>query len=242
MKVSLANNGREAVERVEREVFDLVLMDIQMPIMGGYEATGIMKKQHPDLPIIAMTAHAMSGAKEDCLRAGMNDYVTKPIDPRQLFAVLVSWIKPFNKKAIVSSEQVTRHVKPIPAKLQAPTDAEFPRELAGFDVALGLARLGGNKKLYRKLLLEFKKDFAHSPETMRQMIDRGDLSSAARLAHKLKGISGNLSANDVFDVAGRLEGQLTEGENNVGYEDLLIKLDTYLRTTVESIEQNITSD
>ncbi len=92
--VSLANNGQEAVDAVEANRFDAVLMDVQMPVMDGYTATRTIRRdpRFKDLPIIAMTAHAMAGDQEKSTAAGMNDHVTKPIDPEQLFATLARWI------------------------------------------------------------------------------------------------------------------------------------------------------
>ena len=92
--VAFAENGRQAVERVRQAAWDLVLMDVQMPVMDGYEATAVIRgyPQLQDLPIVAMTAHAMRGAQEDCLAAGMNDFISKPIDPHELFRVLARWI------------------------------------------------------------------------------------------------------------------------------------------------------
>jgi two-component system sensor histidine kinase/response regulator len=94
--VNIAINGLQAVEAVEGFNYDIVLMDLQMPLMGGYEATRIIRSngKYRDLPIIAMTAHAMAGAKEECLAAGLNDYVSKPIEPYTLFSVICKWIKP----------------------------------------------------------------------------------------------------------------------------------------------------
>ncbi len=96
ISVDIANNGKEAVEAVACSGYDLVLMDVQMPVMGGYEATRLIRREERfiGLPIIAMTAHAMKGIREDCLAAGMNDYVSKPIDPAHLFATMKKWLKP----------------------------------------------------------------------------------------------------------------------------------------------------
>ncbi len=98
--VRIANNGKEAVEMVKAGKFDVVLMDIQMPVMGGFEATQEIRRDErfKDLPIIAMTAHAMAGDREKSIEAGMNDHVTKPIDPDQLISALVKWIKPGDRK------------------------------------------------------------------------------------------------------------------------------------------------
>jgi CheY-like chemotaxis protein len=112
LPVSIATNGDEAVRAVKEKVFEAVLMDVQMPVMDGYQATREIRKDErlKDLPIIAMTAHAMAGDHERCLEAGMNDYVSKPVDPEKLFSTLVKWIKP--------GERV------IPDHLMAGTDEE----------------------------------------------------------------------------------------------------------------------
>jgi CheY-like chemotaxis protein len=96
LPVAIATNGEEAVGAVKKKDFEAVLMDVQMPVMDGYQATREIRKDErlKGLPIIAMTAHAMTGDREKCLKAGMNDYVSKPIDPDELFFTLVKWIKP----------------------------------------------------------------------------------------------------------------------------------------------------
>ena len=130
--VSIANNGKEAVEMVSAGNFEVVLMDIQMPVMGGFEATQEIRKDErfKDLPIIAMTAHAMAGDREKSLEAGMNDHVTKPIDPDQLLSALVKWIKP-GKREMSEGESESligkKEVKEI-----------LPSELPGISIASGL--------------------------------------------------------------------------------------------------------
>ena len=98
--VTIANNGKEAIKEVEGSEFDLVLMDVQMPEMGGFEATGCIRKnpRFSNLPIVAITAQAMTGDREKCIEAGMDDYITKPIDVNELFSALVKWIKPKERK------------------------------------------------------------------------------------------------------------------------------------------------
>ena len=148
--VSIANNGKEALEMVRRENFDVVLMDIQMPVMGGFEATQEIRKDErfKDLPIIAMTAHAMAGDREKSLEAGMNDHVTKPIDPDQLLSALIKWIKPGEREiseGVTDSSIGKKELEDI-----------LPSELPGISIASGLGRVGGNKQLYAKLLCKFK--------------------------------------------------------------------------------------
>ena len=100
LRVTIANNGKEAIKAVEGTEFDLVLMDVQMPEMGGLEVTGCIRKdpRFSNLPIVAMTAQAMAGDREKCIEAGMDDYITKPIDINDLFSALVKWIKPKDRR------------------------------------------------------------------------------------------------------------------------------------------------
>jgi len=202
--VDIANNGKEAVEAVLQRTYDAVLMDVQMPVMGGFEATRTIRATDgfSALPIIAMTAHAMQGAREDCLAAGMNDYISKPIDPVQLFAVLGKWVVAREPSA----------AGPVPdgegqaaADAAADEEAAFPLVLEGIDVAAGLDRLGGNRKLYRKLLLDFARNYAGAPDEIGLAVERGDKEAAARVAHTVKGIAGNLSATRIHRLVSELE-------------------------------------
>ena len=132
--VRIANNGKEAVEMVKAGNFDVVLMDIQMPVMGGFEATQEIRRDErfKDLPIIAMTAHAMAGDREKSIEAGMNDHVTKPIDPDQLISALVKWIKPGEREI---SEGVCESL--IENKK---AEDILPSELPGISIASGLGQ------------------------------------------------------------------------------------------------------
>ena len=163
--VSVANNGEEGVRAVQEKDYDIVLMDIQMPVMNGYEATAAIRSdpRFKDLPVIAMTAHAMAGDEEKSLKAGMNGHVAKPIDPDQLFATLQKWIKPNEKRDL--GQQLEISVK-IPEAVQAiPEEEGLPESLPWFDLSDGLKRLQGNQKLYRKLLLNFAADYYGQPTT-----------------------------------------------------------------------------
>ncbi len=94
LEVTVADNGQQALDQVRSAAYDLVLMDIQMPVMNGYEATRHIRALSPDLPVVALTAHAMKGEKEKCLEAGCQDYLAKPIDKAQLFEVLARYLTP----------------------------------------------------------------------------------------------------------------------------------------------------
>ncbi|MBF0475659.1 MAG: response regulator [Deltaproteobacteria bacterium] len=238
LKVELADNGRAAVEAVAKTEYDLVLMDVQMPVMGGYEATRLIRQdiRFRELPIVAMTAHAMRGAKEECLEAGMDDYVVKPIDPEQLFAVLTKWIKPGlrQKKGEVKTASGQSE------KQDAPVD--LPDTLAGIELEAALERLNRNKRLLRQLILDFSGKYVAVTDEIRSLIAAGDLPSAERLAHTLKGIAGNISATGVHRAAGELELGLKKRLEE-DYDRLISNLDLSLQPVLASagfLEQTLT--
>ena len=259
LNVTVANDGQEAVNAVKESHYDTVLMDIQMPVMDGYEATRRIRKWEgerrnaevglrpvraigayvpegmrnvekerkaedsgqmtddstptsnlqppaPNIPIIAMTAHAMAGDDKKSIEAGMNDHVTKPIDPDQLFATLQKWIK---RAAVPKSSPASggpQAIDAIPEPDQAvPAEDELPESLPGFDLAAGLSRLMGNKRLYRKLLLDFGANYGGVADEIRRTLEAKDFKQAHSLAHNLKGLSGNLEATDLHVAAVDME-------------------------------------
>lgn len=229
--VEIVANGREAVDAVFKTDYDLVLMDVQMPVMGGYEATRLIRREDrfQELPIIAMTAHAMKGAKEECLTAGMNDYVSKPIDPDQLFTTLTRWIKP-------GVRQHAEEVRDRRSKLKKQDDQKvLPAHLPGVDIAAGLARLQGNTGLYRQLLLDFADKYHAVTEEIRRLIAAGDLETAERLAHTVKGIAGNISAKNVHQTARQLEDSLKEKKADQ-YDRCLSDLDQALQQVTAGVK------
>jgi len=203
--VTIANNGQEGVEAAKQNQYDAILMDIQMPVMDGYTATREIRKgkRFNELPIIAMTAHAMTGDEDKSLEAGMNGHVAKPIDPDQLFAALQKWIKPSEKRVQVQQSEVS--VEQSESDEAVPAEDELPKSLPGFDLADGLKRLQGNKRLYRKLLLGFASDYTAVANEIRQALDAEDFDQAHSLVHNLKGLAGNLAATDLQAAAVNLE-------------------------------------
>ncbi|OGB30201.1 MAG: hypothetical protein A3F78_04715 [Burkholderiales bacterium RIFCSPLOWO2_12_FULL_61_40] len=200
IRVDVANNGAEAVGQVNRNHYDGVLMDCQMPVMDGFEATRQIRAdgRFHDLPILAMTANAMSGDRELCLEAGMNDHIGKPIDVNQLFTSLARWITPSNPQATA---------------LDAPEGARPGREgelpaIAGLDLNLAMRRMGGNAKLMRKLIARFAETQADAMARIQQAMDRRDLDTATREAHTTKGLAGNIGATQLLARAGAVESLL----------------------------------
>jgi CheY-like chemotaxis protein len=214
LMVTIANNGQEAVQSVLTEDFDLILMDIQMPIRNGYAATRTIRsnKSFEHMPIIAMTAHAMSGDHEKSLQAGMNDHITKPIDPQQLFQTLIKWLppKPYQEKPFAYRQVSKKKSSLVAAKseggrptLTSPED--LPSSLPGFDLAEGLNRLQGNRKLYRKLLGDFVTQYADIVNDIQAALEAKDYEHGYSLVHSLKGLSGNLAARELLAATMQLE-------------------------------------
>jgi PAS domain S-box-containing protein len=208
LKVTVANNGLEAVQAVAARPFDAVLMDIQMPVMDGYTAARKIRQSASDtrdIPILAMTAHAMAGDEEKSLQAGMNGHITKPIDPDQLFAALAQWIQPGAKTG--------KAVAPVADNAaEAAEKADLPETLAGFDLAAGLKRLGGNKRLYRKLLMDFGNKYTHTAAEIRAALDAADFHQAHSLVHNLKGLAGNLEAGGLLAATREMEPMVKTGD------------------------------
>jgi CheY-like chemotaxis protein len=211
LKVTIANNGQEGVGAARANQYDAILMDIQMPVMDGYTATREIRKDErfKELPIIAMTAHAMSGDEDKSLEAGMNGHVAKPIDPDQLFATLQKWIKPSKRRVQVQQPEVPVERPDSDAAL--PTEDELPEFLPGFDLAGGLERLMGNKRLYRKLLVDFGTKYIEIANDIRAALDTKDFEQAHSLVHDLKGMAGNLEATDLQAAAVGME-KLVKGD------------------------------
>ena len=230
-RVEIANNGKEALEAIAAHAYDLVLMDLQMPVMGGYEATKLIRadRKNQDLPIIAMTAHAMQGVEAECKAAGMNDYVSKPINPRNLFTTILKWAK---QEAGTENRNTE-----APSQIDTGTKAEadFARRMPGVDLQEGLGRVNGNARLYQKLLKDFVQNYTSDTDGIKQAIAAHNMEQAGRLAHTLKGVAGNLSANEISRIAELLETALrTEPAGNC--DRLLTQLDEAFFAVKEVVE------
>lgn len=230
-QVKLAGNGKLALERLAEHATetDLVLMDIQMPVMDGLEATRQIRsgKVRPDIPVIALTAHAMDEERERTQAAGMNDFVTKPIDPELLLAVLSRW-KPQRQEPV--SQEATP--QPPVAPVAQDSDAAFP-EIPGIDIQDGLARMRFKKSLYEKVLRDFHARFAGEPERIRAALAADNWDEARRMAHSLKGLCATIGALPLAAIAKDLEGYLKERDAN--YQALLEALEQALKDVLDGI-------
>ena len=207
IEVEVAENGQVAVERVGRRRYDLVLMDMQMPVMGGEEATRRIRERFPigQLAILAMTANAMAGDRERCLAAGMNDHIAKPIEPADLFGKLLQW-RPQGSAA---------GAPPAGARQAANGPAPVPGPgldgIAGLDVKAAVGRMMNDRSMYERLLRKFVwGDSAATAATITAQLDKGELADAQRSAHSLKGSAGMLGAVELQARAAALESALKQ--------------------------------
>jgi CheY-like chemotaxis protein len=186
--VTIANNGREALELIDKQPFDLVLADVQMPEMDGLQLTAAIREKERNtnthLPIIAMTAHAMKGDRERCLKAGMDDYVSKPIDSSQLFGTI--------------------------SRVRRDEPTALPEEGSGsglviLDEAMLMSRFEGEPELLEDVVRLFLDDCPKLFNGIRGAVERGDAQGMERAAHSLKGSVANFAAPAAYDAALRLE-------------------------------------
>ena len=195
LTVEVAVNGKEAVACVERAAYDLVLMDCQMPVMDGYEATRLIRadQRFAQLPIIAMTANALAADRERCIASGMNDHIAKPIDVALLYRTLAHWLKkPFS----------------TPDKAPGTVQPTLSGELAILDEKAALYRLGGNRSLFDRVLSRFCTTQADAIERLEAWRQNGDGENMLLLAHTLCGLAGNIGADQFAASAKQLENQL----------------------------------
>ena len=220
LRVEIASNGQDAVERVRSERFDIVLMDLHMPVMDGFEATRQIRQLAggDELPIVAMTAAAMREDHEKCLAVGMNDHIAKPIDPKQLTEALRRWIVGVGERAPEADPAtgVAARPSPPPEPLSAKDDPEaaimvLENALPGVDVRTAIKRLAGNVVLYRKLLRSFAGQLPGVGERLRRLQEDGEHEALFREAHDLKGTAGNLGLDSIYQATGRLTAAIKEG-------------------------------
>jgi PAS domain S-box-containing protein len=234
--VDIAGNGVQAIAALDVHVYDAVLMDVQMPVMDGYEATRQLRTEErfATLPIIAMTANAMSGDREKSLESGMNDYVTKPINPSQVFAALARWVTPADPKPMMPARASHRTGATGATIIETGEPRPWP-ELPGISIEDGLTRVGNNRSLYQKLLGQFRASNEETVANIRAALAVDDLAKAARLAHTVKGVAANLGADELAAVGEELERALKQMQTD-GVETLIERVATELDIVTEGIQ------
>jgi PAS domain S-box-containing protein len=230
--VTVANHGGEAVKILtdgdQPLTFDVVFMDLQMPEVDGFTATKLLRKDPrlQKIPIIAMTAHALVEERQRCLDAGMNDHLSKPIDPDSLFSTLMRWAQPRPKQAVEPPASFT--------SIKMSDEVVLP-EIAGINLADGLKRVAGNRRLYRDLLGQFAARHGDAAAEISTALKGGDLKLAERIAHTVKGAAGNIGITEVQSLAQKLEETLGDGEGKTS--ELLAEFTSLMDAQVHAIER-----
>ncbi|MBF0139199.1 MAG: response regulator [Magnetococcales bacterium] len=231
--VVVANNGLEAIRLLDKEPFDGILMDLQMPVMDGLTATQRIRKKMSaeELPIIAMTANAMAGDRERCLQAGMNDHIAKPVDPDEMYATLAKWFP--SQSDLISRDMVAQSVgrgKDIVLPLPP---------IPGIDLARGLRNVGGNTVLYRNVLLMFAHNQGGACQEMERCWASGNILMLERAAHTLKGVSATIGALELSGLAGKIEKQSRNPEGMKELRKLFGTTACELARIVSTIESTL---
>jgi PAS domain S-box-containing protein len=236
LNVIIANNGLEAVEKVKGSApskFDAVLMDIQMPEMDGYEASLEIRKDpvFSNLPIIAMTAHAMSGDREKSLSAGMNDHITKPIDNEVLYKTLARWINIENLKQKINETEPN----PLSCKNKNISKPQIilPEKIPGIDIRNGLERINNNSKLFINLLHDFAKNYNDYADKIKKYLEQKNPEKVKQLAHTISGLSGTIGAIDLHKSAKKLESSILKSPADI--DNIIETFSKSLSTAIESI-------
>ena len=231
ISVDIANTGHQALEKLMLagpEGYSLVLMDLEMPQMDGHEATIELRKdaRFNNVPVIAMTAHALSEIRERCLREGMQDYITKPVDPEKLYSTLARWLG-----------------QAMPPRVALPArDTQAIAGLAGVDSALGLRHVAGNAALYLQLLDRFRASQRSAADEIRHDFEAGRPDAACKRAHTLRGVAGNIGARDLQAVAQSVEESLrAEGVDHARMAHRINTLGAALDAVVRSLDQYFAS-
>ncbi len=226
LTVTVVGDGRTALEilRADPGRYTVVLTDLQMPEMDGFELTRIIRNELGliDLPIIAMTAHALEDVRRHCLAIGMDDHVAKPIDPMALLTVLSRWLAPRSHDEAPSEEDIS-----VP---------ELPATLPGIDLAAGLVRLAGNRELLQELLLIFRSEWSEGSTILCATVTAGNFELARHMAHDLRGVAANLAVTDVSATANALE-QALKREDRDEIEHCLEVLIATLTPVLEGLKQ-----
>jgi len=240
LEVELADNGAIGLERVQQSDFDIVLMDMLMPVMDGLEATRAIRKLpgRQQLPILALTANAMAEDRERCLSAGMNDHIAKPIDPDDLRDKLLKWLKPVepDEKRLVAPAEPSAETQKAPPDL---TLGSHWSGIEGLDTGRGLRMAMGRASLYLDLLSRFVKGQRGVPGKIALAIEAELWEEARRLAHTLKGVAGQIGAEPIRAAAQLLEHACIEPRNMAVVRSALGELDRLLEPLAAAIAEHL---
>ncbi len=234
LHVTVVANGSQGVTAAASGQYELILMDIQMPEMDGYTATRKIRAAGNVLtPIVAMTASAMTGDREKSLAAGMNDHLTKPIEPEELYKILTKWITP-----TAGETPKSRRLSAAANGFDADT---LLMAIPGIDVACGLKRVNNNPQLYLQLLRKFVEDHSTDAKRIATSLQQGDTAIALRLVHTIKGIAGSLGAHTLQHHSAMLE-QALQQETTEQYPQLLADFTLFLLEVSSNIDHALAAN
>jgi two-component system sensor histidine kinase/response regulator len=239
--VDTAEDGLQAVHQVQRAAYDVVLMDMQMPVMDGIRATQEIRKLHAldGLPILAMTANAMQHDKDACLAAGMVAVVTKPIVPDELWEALTRWVRPRRQAVAVTAPTALARQSATHAPAPPPVQVSALPQVPGLDMAGALRRIQHDTVFYRKLLAMYLRGQGGVQQDMQRAIEAQDWLQAERLAHSNKGVSASIGATAVQNSADQLEVALRQRQPVAQILSLVAAWEATLRVLLEQLEQTL---
>jgi signal transduction histidine kinase/DNA-binding response OmpR family regulator/HPt (histidine-containing phosphotransfer) domain-containing protein len=236
IEVSLSGNGEEGVDYFklhDREI-DLILMDLHMPVLNGYEATQQIRKINPIIPIVAMTADAITGVEDKCKRVGITSYISKPYEPEMFIKTVVELLESDNVEEQIELSQKGEEELHIWSE----NPPMVKEDMLIIDYADGLKRLGSNQELYDIVLETYLKENQLTSETLKEMIDSQDYQAAAQIVHKVKSSSGNIGAKNFYIIASQLQKTLEE-KNTLEIEQLYLKFNNMFTEVLEEINNII---
>ncbi len=235
INVTLAENGVEALEELGKGKFDLVFIDLQMPVMDGYEAIKRIRerKEWKDVPVIALTAHAMVGEKEKCLKAGMNDYLSKPFDPESLIDMLKKWLRP----ELVKEAEQSQNDKAEQDEIL------LPGSMPGIDIEAGMRIMDQDKNLYVKVLRIFYEDYGKFTREISGKLRKDEFSVLIEL-HSLKSAAASIGANILSEKVKNLEDAIKfhNDDGKIRLEKEIIKELNLVINSIKKFGSNFLTD
>ena len=233
LTVDAVENGEQAVESVKKDTYDAVLMDIHMPVMDGFTATRIIREDmcNKDLPIIAMTAHAIDHNKEKCLQAGMDEFISKPFEPAQLMAKLAKYIA-HDVKISPNFKKEKNNEK------QDRISSDFPETLPGINIKSAILRMEGKQDLYIRIISEFYNNYQDIAKKIQDGVAKHNTEFVKRTAHTLKSIAGNIGAEQLQQTARIIETNASDNFESID-EHILKNLKNNLNQVFLSIQKMV---
>jgi CheY-like chemotaxis protein len=232
----VAENGEIAVRMARQGSYDLILMDMQMPVMDGLTATRKMRSipELQAIPIIAMTANAMQSDQQLCIESGMNDFISKPIEPAFLWRTIEKWLMAVPRE----QPQIEKRIN-APGQVETNDHANLPFGIEGLDVEAGFKLVMHNAELYHQLLRNLVTNYEHIAENIAQALNEGDYPLAERLAHTFKSVAAGVGAHQPSTLAGNIENSIRKGASKKRLDSLIDSLAESLSDLIPRLKDHI---